>query len=69
MIDVNLFYELLSYINEEKVKILLVGDENQLPSIGAGNILRDLIDLGIQTSYLKINHRSLQTIDKNAKDT
>lgn len=67
MIDVNLFYELLSYINEEKVKILLVGDENQLPSIGAGNILRDLIDLGIQTSYLKINHRSLQTIDKNAK--
>ena len=66
MIEVTLFYELLSYIDENKIKILLVGDENQLPSIGAGNILRDLIDLGIETSYLKINHRSLKTIDDNA---
>lgn len=43
MIDVNLFAQLLSSLKPQ-AHLLLVGDENQLPSIGAGLILRDLIN-------------------------
>lgn len=43
MIDVYLFSELLSSISDN-TNLLLVGDENQLPSVGAGLILRDLIE-------------------------
>lgn len=43
MIDVDLFSKLLSSLHEN-AHILLVGDENQLPSVGAGLILRDLIE-------------------------
>lgn len=42
MIDVNLFAQLLSSL-KPAAHLLLVGDENQLPSVGAGLILRDLI--------------------------
>jgi len=43
MIDTNLFASLLRGINDYS-KLVLVGDSNQLPSVGAGNILKDLID-------------------------
>ena len=42
MIDVNLFYCLLKGL-KSNVKMILVGDYNQLPSVGPGNILKDLI--------------------------
>ena len=42
MIDVYLFYSLLKGL-KSNVKMILVGDYNQLPSVGPGNILRDLI--------------------------
>ena len=43
MIDIQLFAKLLSCI-KDSTKIILVGDNNQLPSVQAGNILGDLID-------------------------
>ena len=43
MIDVYLFSQLLSALSPNS-NLLLVGDENQLPSVGAGLILRDLIE-------------------------
>ena len=43
MIDTNLFSSLLDGINDY-ARLILVGDSNQLPSVGAGNILKDLID-------------------------
>ena len=43
MIDVYLFSQLLSSLSPNS-NLLLVGDENQLPSVGAGLILRDLIE-------------------------
>lgn len=43
MMDVDLFFKVLSHISEN-TSILLVGDYNQLPSVGPGLILRDLID-------------------------
>lgn len=45
MIDLQLFSTLLSSLNKE-AHLLLVGDENQLPSVGAGLVLRDLINSG-----------------------
>lgn len=43
MIDISLFYYLMKSIQDGS-RILFVGDSNQLPSVGAGLILRDLID-------------------------
>lgn len=45
MIDAYLFSKLLENIGAE-TRILLVGDVNQLPSVGPGLVLRDLIDSG-----------------------
>ncbi|GAB4571671.1 MAG: ATP-dependent RecD-like DNA helicase [Anaerolineae bacterium] len=42
MIDLSLFYSLLKAIPPE-THLLLVGDVDQLPSVGAGDVLRDLI--------------------------
>lgn len=42
MIDLVLFYNLLKAIRPE-THLLLVGDVDQLPSVGAGDVLRDLI--------------------------
>ena len=42
MVDTLLFEALLRAIRPES-KLIMVGDSNQLPSVGAGNVLRDLI--------------------------
>lgn len=42
MIDQALMYSLLVAMKPE-AKLILIGDENQLPSVGAGNILADII--------------------------
>ena len=43
MIDVMLMYNLLKAMPEH-MSLILVGDIDQLPSVGAGNVLRDVID-------------------------
>lgn len=45
MVDLLLFYHLLKAI-PEGCKLILVGDMDQLPSVGAGNVLRDIIASG-----------------------
>ena len=45
MVDIQLFYDLLKAIPDEAV-LLLVGDVDQLPSVGAGNVLLDVMDSG-----------------------
>jgi exodeoxyribonuclease V alpha subunit len=42
MVDVLLFYHLLKALPRE-THLLLVGDADQLPSVGPGNVLRDLL--------------------------
>lgn len=42
MLDIVLFYHLLKAVPPES-HLLLVGDADQLPSVGPGNVLRDLI--------------------------
>ncbi|MDE7421444.1 MAG: ATP-dependent RecD-like DNA helicase [Muribaculaceae bacterium] len=43
MIDIMLFYNLMKAI-PVNMRMILVGDIDQLPSVGAGNVLRDIID-------------------------
>ena len=43
MIDIMLMYSLMRAI-PDSMRLILVGDVDQLPSVGAGNVLRDMID-------------------------
>jgi exodeoxyribonuclease V alpha subunit len=43
MIDIILFYNLMKAV-PRSMRLVLVGDIDQLPSVGAGNVLRDIID-------------------------
>jgi exodeoxyribonuclease V alpha subunit len=45
MIDLLLFYNLLKALRPE-THLMLVGDVDQLPSVGAGNVLHDVINSG-----------------------
>lgn len=45
MIDIMLMYNLLKAI-PDTMTVIFVGDTDQLPSVGAGNVLRDIIDSG-----------------------
>ena len=45
MVDIHLMQSLLKAINPG-TRLILVGDVNQLPSVGPGNVLRDMIDSG-----------------------
>ncbi|MCR6545100.1 SF1B family DNA helicase RecD2 [Dehalobacterium formicoaceticum] len=46
MVDIILMYNLLRGVADETV-VILVGDVDQLPSVGAGNVLKDIIDSGM----------------------
>ena len=46
MVDIHLFYHLLKALRPG-TKLILSGDSNQLPSVGPGNVLRDIIDSGV----------------------
>ena len=45
MVDVHLMHSLLQAVTAG-TRLILVGDENQLPSVGPGNVLRDIIRSG-----------------------
>lgn len=45
MVDIYLIHALLRAINPG-TRLILVGDVNQLPSVGPGNVLRDMLDSG-----------------------
>ena len=57
MVDMFLFKQLLSSINQIR-HIVFVGDKDQLPSVGAGNVFSDLIkSKAFPTTILKEIHR------------
>ncbi|HAZ45386.1 MAG TPA: ATP-dependent RecD-like DNA helicase [Cyanobacteria bacterium UBA11369] len=57
MVDIFLFNSLLKAL-PEKTKILLVGDADQLPSVGAGMVLKDLLNSEmVPTTRLKTIYR------------
>ena len=57
MIDISLFDSLLKGLTRD-IQLVLVGDCNQLPSVGPGMVLKDLIDSKIiNTIYLNLLYR------------
>lgn len=66
---VDMFLALALFENTENCRFIIVGDPNQLPSVGAGNVLRDMIESGVIPTYtLTYVHRQAEgsTIGKNA---
>jgi exodeoxyribonuclease V alpha subunit len=53
MVDVLLMYSLLRAI-KPGTRVILVGDSDQLPSVGAGNVLKDIIDSNV-VNVVKLN--------------
>ena len=46
MVDIHLMYALLKAVIPG-TRVILVGDSNQLPSVGPGNVLKDIIESGM----------------------
>lgn len=46
MVDINLFSSLLDAL-PLGCRLVMVGDSDQLPPVGAGNVLQDLIQSGL----------------------
>lgn len=66
MCDIHLFNKLLDAI-KDGCRLILVGDENQLPSVNAGNCLHDIIKSELFSVYrLKENFRNEGSIINNA---
>ncbi len=65
MVSVDLFYSLLKGIKKNSLKrIILVGDKDQLPAIGAGYLIRDFIESNIfQTIVLSKIFRQAENFD------
>ena len=54
MVDISLMHSLLRAVNVG-TRLILVGDVDQLPSVGPGNVLRDIIDSGC-FNVVKLTH-------------
>lgn len=52
MIDIKLMDKLLKALSSNTA-LILVGDHNQLPSVGCGNVLKDILDTDIKSVRLK----------------
>jgi exodeoxyribonuclease V alpha subunit len=62
MVTTELFYRLLQQLDSD-VSITFVGDLNQLPAIGWGSLMKELINCGrVPTFYLTKNQRIQPTI-------
>lgn len=70
MVDVNIFHALLKAVKSNAI-LILVGDKDQLQSIGAGNILKDVIESEkfptITLDIIKRQSGEENTIPYNAK--
>jgi exodeoxyribonuclease V alpha subunit len=67
MVDVPLMYQLFRAIDLSRTAVLLVGDHNQLPPVGPGNVLRDLVQSGaIPTTVLTKIIRQAGVLKENS---
>lgn len=63
MVDMELFYRIVSAV-DRRAHIVFVGDVNQLPSVGPGNVLKDLIrSEAVPTVELDKVHRQAEQSD------
>ena len=60
MVDSTILYSLLQAL-ADKTQLIIIGDKDQLPSVGPGNVLRDIIQSDyFNTIYLSRNFRQNQ---------
>jgi exodeoxyribonuclease V alpha subunit len=60
MVDSFIFYSLLKAISRH-TRLIIIGDKDQLPSVGPGNVLRDIIKCGFfNIIYLSRNFRQTE---------
>lgn len=59
MVDIKLMDKLLNALSSNTA-LILVGDHNQLPSVGPGNVLKDILDTDIKSVRLKKIFRQAQ---------
>ena len=67
MVDLGNLHKLLSLMDLNHTKLILVGDSEQLPAIGVGNFLEDFPKMGVFTKELTKNYRSDNSVAENAK--
>lgn len=58
MMDISLFYHLLCAL-KEGARLILVGDIDQLPPVGPGSPLKDLIEWG-EVPVVRLEHISVR---------
>lgn len=69
MCAVPLLYSLLSAIDLNTTTVLFVGDQNQLPPIGPGNVLRDSIEHNLlPCTRLTVCHRNAGKLKENCAE-
>jgi len=67
MTDVALAWHLFRAIDLKRTAVVLVGDHNQLPPVGPGNILRDLIQTrAVPTTILDVCVRQAGVLKENS---
>jgi exodeoxyribonuclease V alpha subunit len=67
MVDVPLMYRLFQAIDLNRTSVFLVGDHNQLPPVGPGNVLRDLVlSKAIPTTVLSKIIRQAGVLKENS---
>lgn len=66
MLDIFLFYDILKYTRD--CNLIIVGDVDQIESVGPGKVLRDLIQSGrVPCTILTKGHRNTGNIAHNAE--
>ncbi len=68
MIDINLFSSLLDAVSNETT-LIIIGDRDQLPSVDAGAVLKDLLPDGFVPSYSSQTIQSLHLPDQVATES
>ena len=63
MIDISLMARLLEAVPEE-MSVVMVGDVDQLPPVGPGNVLKDIIDSGV-CEIRRLTHVFRQALESN----
>lgn len=67
MVDTFLAHDLFRAVDHRRTAVLLVGDHNQLPPVGPGYVLRDIIDHDLlPVSRLTEVHRNAGALKKNS---
>jgi exodeoxyribonuclease V alpha subunit len=67
MVDIALAWRLFQAVDRTRTAIVLVGDHNQLPPVGPGNLLRDLVrSLAIPTTVLTRIIRQAGVLKENS---